>query len=127
MAQLSIKKTLAKILPSLAEVLPSIDYSTTEKKIGTWIDGKPIYRKALNPYSTKNYAANEVNTINIGVNIDTLIRFDVMTVGNSSANREVNKYVIPGRYTKSSQTVTIEATTNYGTNATYVILEYTKA
>lgn len=127
MAQLNIKKTLAKILPSLAEVLPSIDYSTTEKKIGTWIDGKPIYRKALNPYGTKSYATSEVNTINIGVNVDTLIRFDVMTVGNSSANREVNKYVIPGRYTKSSQTVTIECTTNYGTNATYIILEYTKA
>ena len=24
-------------------------YSTTEQRIGTWIDGKPIYRKVLNP------------------------------------------------------------------------------
>ena len=42
-------------------------YSTTEKKIGTWIDGKPIYEKTIN--STVANIQNEIN--NIG--IDTLI------------------------------------------------------
>lgn len=45
-------------------------YSTTETVVGTWIDGKPIYRKVIN--STK---ANIQSLIN-NLNIDTPIRFD---------------------------------------------------
>ena len=35
------------------------EYSTTEKRIGTWIDGKPIYRKVLikNPLVISNNTA----------------------------------------------------------------------
>lgn len=29
------------------ELLQSVNYSTTEHKVGTWIDGKPIYQKVI--------------------------------------------------------------------------------
>ena len=32
----------------IEDIQPNV-YSTTEQKIGTWIDGKPIYRTILNP------------------------------------------------------------------------------
>lgn len=49
----------------------SEDYSTTEKRIGTWIDGKPIYRKVL----IKNPLVISNNTAIIGTiepNIETI-------------------------------------------------------
>jgi hypothetical protein len=46
-------------------------YSTTEKIIGTWINGKPIYRKVIDTtYS------GEINT-NIQ-NLDTMVKMDVL-------------------------------------------------
>ena len=49
-------------------------YSTTETAIGTWIDGKTIYRKVFIPYQTQSYAANTSYTINVGSGIDKIIR-----------------------------------------------------
>ena len=40
-------------------------YSTTEQVVGTWIDGKPIYRKAL---SFNNQALNTSVSLNTGIN-----------------------------------------------------------
>ena len=40
---LLVKKLLAMVLELIGN---SNTYSTTEKRIGTWIDGKPIYRKS---------------------------------------------------------------------------------
>ena len=102
-----------------------ISYSSAEVVIGTWIDGNPIYRKVLAPFGAKQYAYGETNTINVGVSIDVLIRFDVLIKGNNNGNQEVNKYIVPGRYS-SAQTVTIECNSQYQTNQTYIILEYTK-
>ena len=49
-------------------------YSTNEKQIGTWIDGKPIYRKVyqLTTPSTENSWQAMGTT---GVNIDTIVDF----------------------------------------------------
>ena len=33
---------------AINEVDDKLNYSTTEKRIGTWIDGKPLYRKVIN-------------------------------------------------------------------------------
>ena len=101
-------------------------YSTTEIAVGTWVDGKTIYRKVFIPYQTQSYAASTSYTINVGSGIDKIIRWDVLTTGNNNNNQEVNKYVIPGRFTKSSNSITIDSTATYSTNVTHVILEYTK-
>lgn len=49
-------------------------YSTDEKQIGTWIDGKPVYRKVyqLTTPSTENSWQAMGTT---GVNIDTIVDF----------------------------------------------------
>lgn len=46
-------------------------YSTDEKKIGTWIDGKPIYRKVI----TQN---NANNISNVATNIENIIKMECM-------------------------------------------------
>ena len=40
------------------------EYSTTEQVIGTWIDGKPIYRKCLNTGTLPN---NNTMSVNHGI------------------------------------------------------------
>ena len=47
-----------KTTDSAVEIGSDTDYSTTEKIVGTWIDGKPIWQKTVkidNPSSTSNY------------------------------------------------------------------------
>lgn len=39
----------------------SENYSTTERIIGTWIDGKPLYEKTINTGALPNNATNNVN------------------------------------------------------------------
>lgn len=39
------------------------DYSTTEKIVGTWIDGRPIYQKTINDNSSHSFSANTITDI----------------------------------------------------------------
>jgi hypothetical protein len=58
--------SISGALQSLSNIM---DYSTTEKVIGTWVDGKPLYRQVL--HKTLSGAQNQVvGTIN---NVDLLI------------------------------------------------------
>lgn len=60
----------------LMNVEDSSIYSTEETKVGTWIDGKPIYRKVIE-YSTQPASGN--NTFNHGIlNVDKFI--DIETI-----------------------------------------------
>lgn len=47
-------------------------YSTTEKVVGTWIDNKPIYRKAYSISGTM--AQNAWTTLTSLSNVDTLVK-----------------------------------------------------
>lgn len=42
--KLLVKKLLAMVLELMGN---NTTYSTAEKRVGTWIDGKPLYRKVL--------------------------------------------------------------------------------
>lgn len=64
------------------------DYSTTEKIVGTWIDGKPIYQKTFGPFWTSSYytaGRNWVSLIDVAsCNIETYIGSSgTVTVGPS--------------------------------------------
>ena len=51
------------------------DYSTTEKIIGTWVDGKPIYQKTFSttsPVCTTN-GTEVTKDVSIGANVDTIV------------------------------------------------------
>lgn len=68
------------------------EYSTTEKVIGKWIDGKPVYEKVwVIPYSTSVSAGQ--NTINLSdVNsIDTIVDFSaILDCGDISIQSRVD-------------------------------------
>lgn len=52
------------------------DYSTTETRIGTWIDGKPLYRKVVEIGSLPN---NKAQTYNHNIsNMDMLTYYDLI-------------------------------------------------
>jgi hypothetical protein len=54
------------------------NYSTTEKQVGTWIDGKPIYQKTLTGSFTVQSDARYYQTIEdiTSLNVDALIGYD---------------------------------------------------
>ena len=49
-------------------------YSTTEKRVGTWIDGKPIYRKCVSGTTPNN------STTDLVLNVDTLVNFNIIVL-----------------------------------------------
>ncbi len=58
----------------LSEIIEDGDiYSTTEKRIGTWIDGKPLYRKVfiINKADTSNSNINITHAIS---NLDLFVK-----------------------------------------------------
>ena len=56
------------------------NYSTAEQRIGTWIDGKPLYRKVVTG-TTKNVVSGEIDT-KIGItNVDTVISYSANVDG----------------------------------------------
>ena len=50
---------------------PSLQYSTTEQAVGTWIDGKPIYQKTI--LTNTPASDSEITRVNIGALIDKVI------------------------------------------------------
>jgi hypothetical protein len=60
------RELLSNVLDNLSDIL---EYSTDEVKIGTWIDGKPIYRKVIKVIPTNKKAEYNPNL----TNLETLI------------------------------------------------------
>ena len=105
-------------------------YSTTEQVIGTWIDGKPIYRKVIDfgalPDNTTKYVAHNIA-------FDNLI--DVKAI----AKRTTDSYSFPLPFVDifgstpsrialavNSSDVLINTYIDRSNLICYVILEYTK-
>ena len=106
-------------------------YSTTEQRIGTWIDGKPLYRKVINfgtlPSSSSKSVAHGIS------NLD----FITQTYGMTESVQDTYFKTIP-----SASHSTISAQINIAINntnvfistgqdsslytKTYIVLEYTK-
>lgn len=65
-------------------------YSTNETVIGTWIDGKPIYRKVIYNNDATKYVLGEDNTINIPVvnanEIEEIIKYDGYAADTANSN-----------------------------------------
>lgn len=104
------------------------DYSTSEKVIGKWIDGKPLYRKVINFGSLPDTSDKDVahNISNIG---------DLVNITGMTWNS--NKFFHPLPFSaNSTNQIRLEASlsnvkiTTYSSwtayTTTYVILEYTK-
>lgn len=81
----------------------SFTYSTTEQRVGTWIDGKPIYKKTF----SFTLANAESTTVNHGIsNFGLLIKFEGAAVSSSTKN-----VPIPRTLTNLSYQVGLEGVT----------------
>lgn len=109
-----------------------VNYSTQEQKIGTWINGKPIYRKLIKIDAFPNASLSYVNH-NIE-NIDEIIRIYGKATDNTSELKTTLElpYVNPlsesigiGIHCNTSN-ITIRAGDDRSNYSGYAIIEYTK-
>lgn len=128
----------------LEDYTPSEVYSTEEKQIGTWIDGKPVYRRVWSV--TVEQCIIETNIIDLDIEIDTLTRqsaiikskggtaFRSLTLTNTGGDSGFdtitgNGYVLitgPG-YTKDPNKVKLKLPVASWAGILTLVLEYTKA
>lgn len=122
-----IKALLTELKTNIENIKPSIDYSTNETEIGTWINNKKIYRKTIYATST-----NEIDLSSL--HIDEFIGFDY---GGSIYKGSNNVYYPITFYQSSSARCTIfyeygrsklnfAAGTNPSTSFIYITIIYTK-
>lgn len=106
-------------------------YSTTEKRVGTWIDGKPLYRKVVSmtvPTTSTNGTAVDGDTT-IGSNIDvSFVEFGYIILNQ-------NKWTLPASldeyytttFTNAGNTLKIRnALTVFSGKTAYISVLYTK-
>lgn len=100
-------------------------YSTTEQVVGTWTNGKPIYRKVIN--STVSEIASKINSIGIDTLVD--IKGKAKSVYNNTWN--IPNYFSTEKYNIYCYEDTSGIVLEFGSffessSAVSVILEYTK-
>ena len=105
-------------------------YSTEEIKVGTWIDGKPIYRKVYQ-YTT-GAGANPRNFSEAGItDIDAIVNISGFTLQPNSNNYVPLSYYNSSTdwanfYTGGKNAFSVRCGSSYGYGATTIIFEYTK-
>lgn len=103
------------------------DYSTTEKIVGTWIDGKPIYQKTFNIGNGNNstkYITHGISNLGRVINI----------TANAMNNDGTNRWILPYSTNEMGVNIYVTATqialqcTNYnGSDANFITtVQYTK-
>lgn len=107
----------------------SESYSTEEQVIGTWIDGKPIYRKTIScgtlPKNTPKSVAHGISNLEMITNLYGISK-------NVSSNVYINVNYAPNSNNISSCYITgdsiqLSCTSDRTTyTETYVTIEYTK-
>lgn len=101
-------------------------YSENEQRIGTWIDGKPIYRKVIKYVG--DFQSGKGTRINHGIsNLELITHNEMICV----SSRKIFPFVTQGVQTGISDyddtTITIWSTGDYWSSRTWAfILEYTK-
>ena len=104
-------------------------YSTNEQVIGTWINGKPIYRKVVNIGALPN--ATTKNTAHNITDIDYIVRF-YGTAADTSKHTIPLPHVHPANVSYgvlvqvSKVNVEIETGYNRSAYSGYITIEYTK-
>lgn len=105
-------------------------YSTTEQVVGTWIDGKPLYRKTIDCGSLPN---NDIKNVSTGLSNVVYRNLYGMAVTPSGAAFPLNTVRPNGSNLTGSvgayiygNTVTLETGTNRSEYYAYATIEYTK-
>lgn len=117
---------------------PSLDFSTSEKVVGTWVDGKTAYQKTIIIDSLTGFVDNTFTTFNVDVaslNIDSVIHINGILKVSTGTWQEINyRASNSGLQTKLQAVVNgtndrIEVLSNTsGVNGcmVYITLQYTK-
>ena len=113
--------------PSTAESQGEI-YSTEETRSGTWIDGKPLYRKVFNVKSASTVYAEE--PISDTLHIDTLVSITGGLLHENGDNKLPVNFSNAGNfittYIKDDKLTMYLYPSAYAGRPTIVVLEYTK-
>ena len=101
----------------------STNYSTTEHKVGTWVDGRDIYEKTINlgSFSVGSWSDH---TIESSTSIDLLIYYDGYMVESNIM------YALPDPSVRikvdSSQNLIFTGTSSWSISNGYITIRYTK-
>lgn len=101
-------------------------YSTDEKRIGTWVNNKPLYRKVISV--NQSYADGTDTLIATIADADTFIRVDAYLIWSDGSKQMVCSSGADdvSLYLTSSNGLRFYNHTKYAINCKYAILEYTK-
>ena len=110
-------------------------YSTTEQRIGTWIDGKPIYRKTIpltnlptaNNYTDTsiNYSLNDITPLNLQtIILNNWGGYANNYVGSNSAYVSVS-FAVNDALGNPIQ-IRVRSSLNISSHTGYATIEYTK-
>lgn len=105
-------------------------YSTTEQVIGTWVDGKPLYRKTLNCGAGPNNGIVYTPLNVTGARVHNLYGTGINSAGGALPVNSVrpvdgiNSSI--GAYYNGAQ-IAIESGTDRSGHTFYITVEYTKA
>lgn len=106
------------------------NYSTGEKRIGTWTDGKPLYRKVISGYWS--FETGDTNIAHNISNLDLCIRADLFRIDIGHISWEFPYVSESGGFTGitkvTPENVIVKAYNDTWSNNNngYIILEYTK-
>lgn len=109
---------------------PSINYSTTEQTIGTWIDGKPLYRKVVSMGALPNSQLK--NTPHGISNLGFVTKLTGMALNPTTKSRVTLPYVDPNSqyvvmlFANDTNVVLNSSYDQSGFSESYAIMEYTK-
>lgn len=107
------------------------EYSTNETVVGTWIDGKPIYRKCFTITTPSSNASTNVVDIT-DLHIDNMINdyFSIVSVGHnisSSTNNSNAVMFVRLNFNNTGDWLTMTVSnTSYQNCPALIVIEYTK-
>lgn len=101
-------------------------YSTTEQRIGTWINNKPIYRKV---FTFTTPSGNTDYVINTGLSMDTIIKvYGGISGGVTSIPTAIDwdGTIFATSFRISNNNIYYRGNSAYGNRPAFAIIEYTK-
>lgn len=109
------------IVDSINEIDGRFVYSTTEKVIGKWIDGKTLYGVVI---EISSITLNSGNT-----NVATFSSNNVVKKLYATFGNDTNQYTIPNKnseFNHIGNNIVFSASSPWGTNRLTIVIEYTK-
>lgn len=115
--------------PSVKAVKDALSYSTTEQVVGTWIDGKPLYRIVFTGTctATQTVIMRNASTIDLIFSYGYVLATDNHKIPiNSSFGTNGDNDCRVVQYGTGQNTIAMQNASLFVGNSYYIVLEYTK-